>query len=110
MGFRGIPTADFAIEDVKAPGENVIIGAGGFGKLMSAFGLERCGNATQALAVAAAALEQALEYENRYTERVSQLSDRLHPLLQDPYKMNNLLSLQLIGGVVSAFDAGDAKQ
>jgi hypothetical protein len=41
---------------------------------------------------------------------VSQLSDRLHPLLQDPYKMNNLLSLQLIGGVVSAFDAGDAKQ
>ncbi|MDY7097315.1 MAG: acyl-CoA dehydrogenase family protein [Pseudomonadota bacterium] len=62
MGFRGIPTADFAIEDVKVPGENVIIGAGGFGKLMSAFGLERCGNATQALAVAAAALEQALEY------------------------------------------------
>ena len=62
MGFRGIPTADFAIEDVKVPGENVIIGAGGFGKLMSAFGLERCGNATQSLAVAAAALEQALEY------------------------------------------------
>ena len=62
MGFRGIPTADFAIEDVFAPSENVIIGAGGFGKLMSAFGLERCGNATQALAVAAAALEQALQY------------------------------------------------
>ena len=55
-------------------------------------------------------LEQALEYENRYTERVSQLSDRLHPLLQNTYKMSNLLSLQLIGGVVSAFDAGDAKQ
>ncbi|MEL6877643.1 MAG: acyl-CoA dehydrogenase family protein, partial [Pseudomonadota bacterium] len=36
MGFRGIPTADYAIEDVKVPGENVIIGAGGFGKLMSA--------------------------------------------------------------------------
>ncbi|MEL6877506.1 MAG: acyl-CoA dehydrogenase, partial [Pseudomonadota bacterium] len=35
---------------------------GGFGKLMSAFGLERCGNATQSLAVAAAALEQALAY------------------------------------------------
>ncbi|MEL7190369.1 MAG: acyl-CoA dehydrogenase family protein, partial [Pseudomonadota bacterium] len=62
MGFRGIPTADFAIDNVKVPGENVIIGAGGFGKLMSAFGLERCGNATQALGVAAAALEQALEY------------------------------------------------
>jgi len=62
MGFRGIPTADYAIENVKAPGENVIVGAGGFGKLMSAFGLERCGNATQALGLAAAALEQALEY------------------------------------------------
>lgn len=62
MGFRGIPTADYAIEDVKVPGENVIVGAGGFGKLMSAFGLERCGNATQSLGVAAAALEQALEY------------------------------------------------
>nr|WP_298932079.1 acyl-CoA dehydrogenase family protein [uncultured Erythrobacter sp.] len=62
MGFRGIPTADYAIDNVKVPGENVIIGAGGFGKLMSAFGLERCGNATQSLAVAAAALEQALSY------------------------------------------------
>lgn len=62
MGFRGIPTADYAIEDVKVGQENVIIGAGGFGKLMSAFGLERCGNATQSLGVAAAALEQALAY------------------------------------------------
>ena len=55
-------------------------------------------------------IEQALEYQNQYTERVSQLSDRLHPLLQDPYKLPNLLSLQLIGGVVSAFDAGDTNQ
>ena len=62
MGFRGIPTADISIEDVQVPGENVIVGAGGFGKLMSAFGLERCGNATQALGLAAAALEQALSY------------------------------------------------
>jgi butyryl-CoA dehydrogenase len=62
MGFRGIPTADITIDEVKVPGENVIIGAGGFGRLMSAFGLERCGNATQALGLAAAALEQALEY------------------------------------------------
>ncbi|MEQ8772716.1 MAG: acyl-CoA dehydrogenase family protein [Erythrobacter sp.] len=62
LGFRGIPTADYAIEDVKVPGANVIIGAGGFGKLMSAFGLERCGNATQSLGVAAAALEAATQY------------------------------------------------
>ncbi|MEP3052240.1 MAG: acyl-CoA dehydrogenase family protein [Erythrobacter sp.] len=62
LGFRGIPTADYAIEDVKVPAENVIIGAGGFGKLMSAFGLERCGNATQSLGTAAAALEAATQY------------------------------------------------
>lgn len=62
MGFRGIPTADIMIEDVRVPGENVIVEAGGFGRLMSAFGLERCGNATQSLGVAAAALEQALTY------------------------------------------------
>ena len=62
MGFRGIATADYAIEDVRVPTDYVIIGAGGFGKLMSAFGLERCGNATQSLGVAAAALEAATQY------------------------------------------------
>ena len=62
MGFRGIPTADISIEDVQVGHENVIVGAGGFGKLMSAFGLERCGNATQSLGVAAAALEAATQY------------------------------------------------
>lgn len=55
-------------------------------------------------------LEQALEYENQYTERLSQLSDRLHPLLQEPEKMKYLLSLQLIRGVVSALDAGHTNQ
>ena len=62
MGFRGIPTADIALDEVKVPGGNVIVGAGGFSQLMNAFGLERCGNATQSLGVAAAALEHALAY------------------------------------------------
>ncbi len=62
LGFRGIPTADIALDDVAVPGENLIIGAGGFARLMSAFGLERCGNATQSLGVAAAALEAATGY------------------------------------------------
>ncbi|MGB7419107.1 MAG: acyl-CoA dehydrogenase family protein [Erythrobacter sp.] len=62
MGFRGIPTADITIDDVQIGEEHVIIGAGGFAKLMSAFGLERCGNATQSLGLAAAALDQALAY------------------------------------------------
>jgi butyryl-CoA dehydrogenase len=62
MGFRGIPTADIAFEGVRVPKDNEIVPAGGFGQLMSAFGLERCGNATQSLGTAAAALEQALAY------------------------------------------------
>ena len=62
MGFRGIPSADIFLDDVRVPAGNLIIGAGGFGRLMSAFGLERCGNATMGLGVAAASLEDALAY------------------------------------------------
>ena len=62
MGFRGIETRDITFDSVKVPRENLIVPAGGFGKLMSAFGLERCGNATQSLGLAAAALEQATDY------------------------------------------------
>lgn len=62
MGFRGIETRDILFDGVRVPKDNLIVEAGGFGKLMSAFGLERCGNATQSLGLAAAALEQATEY------------------------------------------------
>jgi alkylation response protein AidB-like acyl-CoA dehydrogenase len=62
MGFRGIPSADIFLDDVRVPIGNMIVPAGGFSKLMSAFSLERCGNATMALAIAAAALEDATQY------------------------------------------------
>jgi len=62
MGFRGIETCDITFDAVRVPKSNVIVGAGGFGKLMSAFGLERCGNAIQSLGLAAGALEQASVY------------------------------------------------
>lgn len=62
MGFRGIPTADIVFDNVRVPKANLILGAGGFGRLMSAFGLERCGNAAQSLGLAAGALEHALAY------------------------------------------------
>ncbi|MBX7458827.1 acyl-CoA dehydrogenase family protein [Qipengyuania sp. 1NDH17] len=67
MGFRGIDTRDITFDSVMVPRENLIVPAGGFGKLMSAFGLERCGNATQSLGLAAAALEQATEYVQERT-------------------------------------------
>lgn len=62
MGFRGIPTRDIHFDNVAVPRENLIVPAGGFGKLMQAFDLERCGNATMAMGVAAGALEEALTY------------------------------------------------
>jgi alkylation response protein AidB-like acyl-CoA dehydrogenase len=62
MGFRGIPAADIFLDDVCMPLGNLIVGVGGFGRLMSAFRLERCGNATMGLGLAAAALEDALAY------------------------------------------------
>jgi butyryl-CoA dehydrogenase len=62
MGFRGIPSADIHFDGVRVPATNLIVPAGGFGKLMTAFDLERCGNATMAVAQAAGALEDALAY------------------------------------------------
>ncbi len=62
MGFRGIPSADIHFEGVRVPAANLIVPAGGFPRLMEAFDLERCGNATMCLGIAAAALEEALAY------------------------------------------------
>ena len=62
MGFRGIPSADIHFDGVRVPTANLIVPAGGFGRLMAAFDLERCGNATMALAQAAGALDDALAY------------------------------------------------
>ncbi len=62
MGFRGIPSADIYFDNVKVPKENLVAEAGGFSRLMQAFDLERCGNATMALAQASGALEDVLDY------------------------------------------------
>ncbi len=62
MGFRGIPSADIYLDSVEVPLDNLIVPAGGFAKLMEAFDLERCGNATMALGQASGALEDVLDY------------------------------------------------
>ena len=62
MGFRGVPSADIFFDAVEVPFANIIVAAGGFSKLMEAFDLERCGNATMALGQAAGALEEVTEY------------------------------------------------
>ena len=62
MGFRGVPSSDLYLDDCTVPVDNVIVPAGGFKKLMEAFDLERCGNATMALAQAASSLEDVVAY------------------------------------------------
>ena len=62
MGFRGIPDSDLYFDNVEVPVEHLVVPAGGFPKLMQAFDLERCGNATMALGQASGALEEALAW------------------------------------------------
>jgi butyryl-CoA dehydrogenase len=63
MGFRGVPSADMFFDAVRVPKENVVLPAGGgFRKLMEAFDLERCGNATMSLGIAQGALDYVLGY------------------------------------------------
>lgn len=68
MGWRGIPNCDLFLDDVRVPAGNLIVSAGGFRRLMQAFSLERCGNATLSLGIAAASLEDALEYCQQRTQ------------------------------------------
>jgi len=62
MGWRGVPSADIHLDEVRIPRENLLIEAGGFSRLMGAFNLERCGNATMSLGLCAGALKQAEAY------------------------------------------------
>lgn len=62
MGFRGVPSSDIYFDNASVPADNVVVPAGGFRKLMEAFDLERCGNATMALAQASGALEDVVAY------------------------------------------------
>ncbi len=62
MGFRGVPSSDIYFDGCDVPADNIVVPAGGFKKLMEAFDLERCGNATMALAQASGALEDVIAY------------------------------------------------
>jgi alkylation response protein AidB-like acyl-CoA dehydrogenase len=63
MGWRGIASADMYFDDVRVPASDIVVSAGGgFRKLMEAFDLERCGNATMSLGIAQGALDLVLDY------------------------------------------------
>lgn len=62
IGFRGIPSADLYFDDVVVPEENIVVPAGGFGKLFGIFSIERLGNTTMSLAIGQAALDKTVAY------------------------------------------------
>ena len=62
MGFHGIASADMFLDDVRVPAANLIVGEGGFGRLFTAFSIERLGNTTMSLAICQAALDRATAY------------------------------------------------
>ncbi|SDH08003.1 butyryl-CoA dehydrogenase [Sinosporangium album] len=62
MGFRGVCSADIFLTDVRVPLDNLIVPAGGFSKLFTAFSIERLGNATMSLAVGQSALDRAARH------------------------------------------------
>jgi butyryl-CoA dehydrogenase len=68
MGVRGCMQADLFFDNCRVPLENLIVGPGEFGKLMSAFNLERCGNAAMSLGIAGAALEEAIARAKQRTQ------------------------------------------
>ena len=62
MGFRGIPSADMFLDNVRVPAKNLIIPAGGFKQLFEAFSIERLGNSTMSLAIGQACVDRTAAY------------------------------------------------
>ncbi len=65
MGLRGMASCDLFFDNCRVPRENLVVREGEFRKLMLAFDLERCGNATMCLGIAQGALEAAMEYSQQ---------------------------------------------
>lgn len=62
MGFHGIPSADMFFDEVRVPVNNLVVEAGGFRDLFTAFSIERLGNATMSLAIGQACLDRTSRY------------------------------------------------
>ena len=65
MGLRGGANCDLIFDNCRVPKKNLLIKEGEFRKLITAFDLERCGNATMCLGIAQGALEEALAYSQQ---------------------------------------------
>jgi 3-sulfinopropanoyl-CoA desulfinase len=62
MGMRGIPEGLVHFERCRVPRKNLLVGAGGFSRLMAAYNGQRLGASAVALGLAQGALEVAIAY------------------------------------------------
>jgi alkylation response protein AidB-like acyl-CoA dehydrogenase len=62
MGMRGIPEGEVVFDRCRVPAEDLLLPAGGFKRLMSAYNGQRLGAATVALGIAQGALEAAVRH------------------------------------------------
>ena len=62
LGTRSIPHGDVELRNVRVPKENLIVGPGRFGRLMTAFNMERLHNCAVSLGGMCAAYDEAAAY------------------------------------------------
>jgi hypothetical protein len=62
MGMRGIPEGEVVFDGCRVPEGNLLVGPGGFKRLMAAYNGQRLGAATVALGLAQGAFEEAVRY------------------------------------------------
>lgn len=62
IGDRGIPHGEIEFSAVRVPAENLIMGAGSFARLMTAFNMERLHNSALSLAISEAAYDEAVAF------------------------------------------------
>jgi 3-sulfinopropanoyl-CoA desulfinase len=62
MGLRGLPEAEVIMDGCEVPRDNLLIGDGGFKKLMSAYNGQRIGASAVALGIAQGAFELARDF------------------------------------------------
>jgi butyryl-CoA dehydrogenase len=62
LGLRGLTHGYISYDEVRVPKENLIAGAGGFRRLMTAFNMERIHNAAIALGLMQAAYDETAAY------------------------------------------------
>ena len=75
MGLRGLPEGELIFERCRLPRDNMLIGAGGFKQLMSAYNCQRVGAATVAMGIAQGAYEEAVRYARERRQFNRPISD-----------------------------------